>query len=152
LGASRRLRLGAAEVACGDASCGRRLRAKIFAYPEQALVLVAARFIGRPVRWTSTRSEASVSDIQARDHRTRAELAIDGDGRFLAIRVRATVNLGAYLSQYAPLVATSVGAPVQAGAYRFQAIDVTVTGVFTNTVPLDAYRGAGRRAPRRPPS
>jgi carbon-monoxide dehydrogenase large subunit len=69
-----------------------------------------------------------VSDIQARDHRTRAELAIDGDGRFLAIRVRATVNLGAYLSQYAPLVATGVGAPVQAGAYRFQAIDVTVTG------------------------
>jgi aerobic carbon-monoxide dehydrogenase large subunit len=62
------------------------------------------------------------------------------------------VNLGAYLSQYAQLVATSVGAPVQAGAYRFQAIDVTVTGVFTNTVPLDAYRGAGRRAPRRPPS
>jgi carbon-monoxide dehydrogenase large subunit len=117
---------------------------KIFAYPEQALVLVAARLTGRPVRWTSTRSEAFVSDTQARDHRTDAELAIDEDGRFLAIRVHATVNLGAYLSQYAPLVATGVGAPVQTGAYGFQAIDVVVKGVFTNTVPLDAYRGAGR--------
>jgi carbon-monoxide dehydrogenase large subunit len=117
---------------------------KIFAYPEQALVLVAARLIGRPVRWTSTRSEAFVSDTQARDHRTDAELAMDEEGRFLAIRVHATVNLGAYLSQYAPLVATGVGAPVQAGAYRFQAIDVAVKGIFTNTVPLDAYRGAGR--------
>jgi aerobic carbon-monoxide dehydrogenase large subunit len=117
---------------------------KIFAYPEQALVLAAARVTGRSVRWTSTRAEALVSDTQARDHRTDAELAIDGDGRFLAIRVRITADLGAYLSQYAPLVATCVGAPVQAGAYRFRAIDIGVCGIFTNTVPLDAYRGAGR--------
>jgi aerobic carbon-monoxide dehydrogenase large subunit len=117
---------------------------KIFAYPEHALVLAAARVTGRPVRWTSTRSEALVSDTQARDHRTDAELALDGEGRFLALRVRVTVDLGAYLSQYAPLVATGVGAPVQAGAYRFQAIDIGVKGIFTNTVPLDAYRGAGR--------
>jgi len=117
---------------------------KIFAYPEHALVLAAARVTGRPVRWTSTRAEALASDTQARDHRTDAELALDGEGRFLALRVRVTVDLGAYLSQYAPLVATGVGAPVQAGAYRFRAIDIGVQGIFTNTVPLDAYRGAGR--------
>jgi carbon-monoxide dehydrogenase large subunit len=117
---------------------------KIFAYPEHALTLLAARETGRPVRWTATRGEAFLSDIQARDHRTEAELALDAEGRFLAIRVRITANLGASLSQYAPLTATGVGAPVQAGAYRFQAIDIGVKGIFTNTVPVDAYRGAGR--------
>jgi carbon-monoxide dehydrogenase large subunit len=117
---------------------------KIFAYPEHALVLAAARVTGRPVRWTSTRAEALASDTQARDHRTDAELALDAVGRFLALRARVTVDLGAYLSQYAPLVATGVGAPVQCGAYRFQAIDIGVKGIFSNTVPLDAYRGAGR--------
>lgn len=117
---------------------------RIFAYPEHALVLVAARETGRPVRWTSTRGEAFLSDTQGRDHQTEAALALDADGHFLAMRVRTTVNLGASLSQYAPLTATGVGAPVQAGAYRFQAIDIGVRGVFTNTVPVDAYRGAGR--------
>ena len=117
---------------------------KIFAYPEHALVLAAARRIGRPVRWTATRTEAFLSDTQARDHHTKAELAIDAEGRFLAIRVRIIADLGACLSQYAPLTATGVGAPVQAGAYRFQGIDIGVKGAFTNTVPVDAYRGAGR--------
>lgn len=117
---------------------------KIFAYPEHAMVLCAARALGRPVRWTATRTEAFLSDTQGRDHRTEAALALDGSGRFLALSVQATVNLGAYLSQYAPLTATGVGAPVQAGAYRFRAIEIGVRGVFTNTVPVDAYRGAGR--------
>ncbi len=117
---------------------------RIFAYPEHALVLAAARVTGRPVRWTSTRAEALASDTQGRDHLTDAELALDGEGRFLALRARVTVDLGAYLSQYAPLVATGVGAPVQCGAYRFQAVDIGVKGIFSNTVPLDAYRGAGR--------
>ena len=117
---------------------------KIFAYPEQALVLCAARATGRPVRWESTRSEAFLSDTQARDHHTQAALALDHDGRFLALSVQVVVDLGACLSQYAPLVATGVGAPIQAGAYRFEAIEIGVRGVFTNTVPVDAYRGAGR--------
>ncbi|MBS0560164.1 MAG: xanthine dehydrogenase family protein [Proteobacteria bacterium] len=117
---------------------------KIFAYPEQALVLAAARTTGRPVRWTSTRAEAFLSDTQARDHRTEAELALDADGRFLAIRVQIAADLGSSLSQYAPLTATGVGAPVQGGAYRFQAIEIAVRGAFTNTTPVDAYRGAGR--------
>lgn len=117
---------------------------KIFAYPEQALVLCAARTTGRPVRWESTRSEAFVSDTQARDHHTEAALALDHAGRFLALSVHVVANLGACLSQYAPLTATGVGAPVQAGAYRFDALEISVRGVFTNTVPVDAYRGAGR--------
>lgn len=117
---------------------------RIFAYPEQALALFAARQTGRPVRWTATRAESFLSDTQARDHRTQAELALDGEGRFLALRVRIVADLGASLSQYAPLTTTGVGAPVQAGAYRMGAIDIGVTGIFTNTVPVDAYRGAGR--------
>lgn len=117
---------------------------KIFAYPEQALVLFAARALKRPVRWNACRSEAFLSDIQGRDHQTEAALALARDGRFLALSVHATVNIGAYLSQYTPLTATGVGAPVQAGGYGFEAIEIQVRGAFTNTVPLDAYRGTGR--------
>jgi carbon-monoxide dehydrogenase large subunit len=117
---------------------------KIFAYPEQALVLLAARALNRPVRWTAGRSESFLSDTQGRDHQTQAALALDRDGRFLALSVRATVNLGAYLSQYTPLTATGVGAPVQAGGYGFEAIEIEVRGAFTNTAPIDAYRGTGR--------
>jgi len=117
---------------------------KIFAYPEQALVLWAARALGRPVKWCASRREAFLSDTQGRDHVTDAALALDPDGRFLAFSVDTTVRLGAYLSQYTPFVATACGASVQAGAYRLGAVSVRVRGVFTNTVPLDAYRGSGR--------
>ena len=120
---------------------------KIFAYPEQALVLAAARAMGRSVRWTSSRAEALVSDIQARDHHTEAEIALDAEARFLAIRVRITVNMGAYLSQYAPLTATGVGAVVQGGAYRFQALEIDVKGVLTNTVPVDSFAAPGGPRP-----
>jgi aerobic carbon-monoxide dehydrogenase large subunit len=117
---------------------------KIYAYPEHALVLLAARAVGRPVRWAATRTEAFLSDTQGRGHTTEAALALDADYRFLALSVRPTVDLGAYFSQLTPVVATGVGAPVQGGAYRFQAIEINVRGVFTNKVPMDAYRGAGR--------
>ena len=117
---------------------------KIYAYPEHALVLLAARAVGRPVRWTATRTEAFLSDTQGRGHTTEAALALDETGRFLALSVRPTVDLGAYFSQLTPLVATGVGAPVQGGAYRFEAIEIDVRGIFTNKVPVDAYRGAGR--------
>ena len=96
-------------------------------------MLWAARLVGRPVRWCANRTEAFVSDTQGRDHDTEATLALDADGCFLAIRVQITVNLGAYLSQYSPFVATGCGAPVQAGGYCFRSTDIRVRGVFTNT-------------------
>jgi carbon-monoxide dehydrogenase large subunit len=117
---------------------------KIYAYPEHALVLLAARALGRPVRWTATRTEAILSDTQGRGHTTEAAMALDKDGRFLALSVNPTVDLGAYFSQLTPVVATAVGAPVQGGAYRFKAVAIHVRGIFTNKVPMDAYRGAGR--------
>ncbi|ETW23322.1 xanthine dehydrogenase family protein molybdopterin-binding subunit [Mycobacterium gastri] len=117
---------------------------KIYAYPEHALVLECARRLRRPVRWTATRSESFLSDTQGRGHITEATIALDKDGRFLALSVRPTVDLGAYLSQLAPLTATGVGAPVQTGAYRFQAVEINVRAMFTNNVPVDAFRGAGR--------
>lgn len=117
---------------------------RIFAYPEQALVLWAARLTGRTVRWCEDRREAFQTDTQARDHHTEAALALDAECRFLALSIDTIVGLGAYLSQYTPFTATTCGAAVQTGAYRVGAVDVRVTGVFTNTVPIDAYRGAGR--------
>lgn len=117
---------------------------KIYAYPEHALVLLAARATRRPVRWVSSRSEAFLSDTQGRGFTTEAELALDKEFRFLALSVRPTVDIGAYFSNITPVSATAVGAPVQGGAYRFQAIEINVRGVFTNKVPMDAYRGAGR--------
>ena len=118
---------------------------KIFLYPEHPLVLFAARELGCPVKWVAERSsDGFLSDTQGRDHVTKAELALDRDGRFLGLRVHTTANLGAYLSNYSPFVATDCGTIMLAGVYRTPAIHVQVTGVFTNTVPIDAYRGAGR--------
>ena len=117
---------------------------KIFPFPEQGLVLWAARRLKRPVRWNSDRSEAFLSDSHGRDNFSRAELALDRDGRFLALRVETVANLGAYLSQYAPYIPTEAGTYMLAGVYRFEAVHVLVKGVFTNTTPIDAYRGAGR--------
>lgn len=117
---------------------------KLFLYPEYVLCLFAARRLKRPVKWTSDRSEAFLSDTQGRDHITEAELALDAAGNFLGMRVNTIVNLGAYLSNYSPFVATAAGSPMLAGCYKTPAISVSVKAVFTNTVPVDAYRGAGR--------
>lgn len=117
---------------------------KIFLYPEYVLALLAARRLGRPVRWTSDRSEAFLSDDHGRDNLTRAEMAVDRDGRFLGLKVRTRANMGAYLSNYAPFVATEAGTNMLSGVYTVPAVDVGVEGVFTNTAPVDAYRGAGR--------
>jgi aerobic carbon-monoxide dehydrogenase large subunit len=117
---------------------------KIFVYPEQVLVLLAARRLGRTVKWIAQRSEGFLSDTQARAHLSRAELAVDGEGRFLALRVDTVADLGAYVSMYAPYVAAECGFPVICGAYTIPAVFVRVRGVLTNTVPVDAYRGAGR--------
>ncbi len=117
---------------------------KLFLYAEQALVCYAARKLGRPVRWTSDRAEAFLSDTHGRDHITQGELALDEDGKFLAMRLRNIANMGAYLSNFAPMIPTMAGTKVLASVYGFKAIYANVIGVFTNTVPVDAYRGAGR--------
>ena len=117
---------------------------KLFLYAEHALTCYAARKLGRPVKWASERSEAFLSDTQGRDNITAGEIALDADGRFLALRTRNVANMGAYLSTFAPMIPTMAGTKVLASVYGFQAIYANVIGVFTNTVPVDAYRGAGR--------
>lgn len=115
---------------------------KNFLYPEWILVLWAARRLGRTVCWVADRSEDFLSDTQGRDHHTTARLALDREGRFLALEVATVANLGAYLSGYAPGVPTNMTA--MGGVYAIPAFSAEVRGAFTNTVPVDAYRGAGK--------
>ena len=117
---------------------------KIFHYAEEAFVTFASRQIRRPVKWTSTRSEAFMSDAHGRDHKTKIELALDADNNFMAIRTDTYANMGAYLSTFAPSVPTWLHGTLMAGNYKTPLIYVNVKAVFTNTVPVDAYRGAGR--------
>jgi carbon-monoxide dehydrogenase large subunit len=117
---------------------------KIFVYPEETTAAWAARKIGRPVKWTADRSEAFLSDAHGRDHLTKAELALDANGTFLGLRVKTRANLGAYLSTFGSSVPTYLYGTLLAGQYRTPAIYVEVEGVYTNTAPVDAYRGAGR--------
>jgi carbon-monoxide dehydrogenase large subunit len=117
---------------------------KIFTYSEQVLVLWAARRLGRPVKWTGERQEGFVADSQGRDHVTTAELALDAEGRFLAIRASTLADMGAYLSPFAPVIPTEVSGIMLPGLYRMPAVYAEVKCVFTNSVPVDAYRGAGR--------
>jgi carbon-monoxide dehydrogenase large subunit len=113
-------------------------------YPEETIVAWAARRLRRPVKWVASRAESFLADNQARDHLTGAELALDGDGQFLALRVTTLANLGAYVSTFGAAIPSAIYSSLLAGPYRTPAIHVTVTGVFTNTLPTDAYRGAGR--------
>jgi aerobic carbon-monoxide dehydrogenase large subunit len=117
---------------------------KLFLYPEHVLVLWAAKKLGRPVKWTPDRSDAFMTDTQGRDNITRLELALDDELRFLGLDVEILANMGAYLSNFAPEIPTVSGAVMHSGVYAIPAIHVGVKGVFTNTVPVDAYRGAGR--------
>jgi len=117
---------------------------KIFLYAEHVLTCYAARKLGRPVKWVSERSEAFLSDTQGRDNITLGEIALDADDKFLALRTRNVANMGAYLSTFAPMIPTGAGTGVLASVYGFKAVYANVIGVFTNTVPVDAYRGAGR--------
>ena len=116
---------------------------KHMVHPEQPLIAWAARKTGRPVRWMSERGEGMVSDTQARDHVTHAELALDEEANFLGIRVSTTANLGAYVSNLGPVSPTLLYTRMLANAYRTPAIHAEVRGVLTNTVFTDAYRGAG---------
>src|ERR1700730_1573222 len=117
---------------------------KLFLYPEHILVLWAAKKVGRPVKWTPDRGDAFMTDTQGRDNVTRLELALDEELRILGLEVWLVANMGAYLSNFAPEIPTASGALMHSGVYAIPAIHVGVKGVFTNTVPVDAYRGAGR--------
>ncbi len=117
---------------------------KLFLYAEHVLTCFAARALNRPVKWAADRAESFLCDTQGRDNITLGELAIDKDGTFIALRTRNVSNMGAYLSTFAPYIPTYAGTSVLSSVYGFKAIHARVLGVFTNTVPVDAYRGAGR--------
>ncbi|MEO0501925.1 MAG: xanthine dehydrogenase family protein molybdopterin-binding subunit [Pseudomonadota bacterium] len=117
---------------------------KIFHYQEEAFCTFAAKACNRPVKWTSSRTEAFMSDAHGRDHVTKIELALDADNNFTALRCLTHANMGAYLSTFAPSVPTWLHGTLLAGNYRTPLIYTNVKAVFTNTVPVDAYRGAGR--------
>src|SRR5437588_860758 len=117
---------------------------KIFLYNEETICSWATRQIKRPVRWTSTRREAFQTDAHGRDHVTEAEMGFAADGKIVGLRVKTIANMGAYLSTFAPAVPTYLYATLLNGVYTIPAIHAHVTGVFTNTTPVDAYRGAGR--------
>ncbi|MEL6646044.1 MAG: xanthine dehydrogenase family protein molybdopterin-binding subunit [Pseudomonadota bacterium] len=117
---------------------------KIFHYQEEAFCTFAAKACNRPVKWTSSRTEAFMSDAHGRDHVTKIELALDADNNFTALRTETHANMGAYLSTFAPSVPTWLHGTLMAGNYKTPLIYVNVKAVFTNTVPVDAYRGAGR--------
>jgi carbon-monoxide dehydrogenase large subunit len=117
---------------------------KIYHYAEEAIVTWASAKVHRPVKWTAERTESFMSDAHGRDHVSTAEMAIDAQGTFLGLRVSTQANMGAYLSTFAPCVPTYLYATLLAGTYKTPVIYCEVKAVFTNTVPVDAYRGAGR--------
>jgi len=117
---------------------------KIFLYAEDTALVWASKRVGRPIKWTAERSESFLSDAHGRDHVSVAELAMDADGKFLALRVSTIANMGAYLSTFASAVPTILYATLLSGQYATPAIYAEVKAVFTNTAPVDAYRGAGR--------
>ncbi|UWQ99492.1 xanthine dehydrogenase family protein molybdopterin-binding subunit [Rhodobacteraceae bacterium S2214] len=117
---------------------------KIYHYGEEALVLAAAKKLGRTVKWTADRTEAFLTDAHGRDHVTKIELALDKDGNFLAFRTETHANVGAYLSNFSTATPTFLHGTLMAGNYTVPLVYVNVKAVFTNTAPVDAYRGAGR--------
>jgi aerobic carbon-monoxide dehydrogenase large subunit len=117
---------------------------KIYLYAEETAMVWASKRVNRPIKWVAERSESFLTDAHGRDHVTHAELALDKDGKFLALRVQTTANMGAYLSTFASCIPTILYATLLAGQYTTPAIWCEVTAAFTNTAPVDAYRGAGR--------
>src|ERR1041384_298853 len=132
-----KLRVIAPDVGAGFGS-------KIFIYPEEMVALWASKKVERPVKWTSDRTEAFLTDAHGRDHLTKAEMAFDKDNRITGLRVKTYANLGAYMSLFSSAVPTYLYATLLSGQYNIPAIHAEVITVYTNTVPVDAYRGAGR--------
>ncbi|MBV9541364.1 MAG: xanthine dehydrogenase family protein molybdopterin-binding subunit, partial [Alphaproteobacteria bacterium] len=117
---------------------------KIFIYPEETVCAWAAKKVNRPVRWTADRSESFLTDAHGRDHVTKAGMALDANGRITGLKVRTLANLGAYMSTFSSSVPTYLYATLLSGQYDIPAIYAEVDAVYTNTAPVDAYRGAGR--------
>jgi carbon-monoxide dehydrogenase large subunit len=117
---------------------------KIFHYPEEVIVPWVARAVNRPAKWVATRSESFMTDAHGRDHVTQAKLALTSDGTFTGLHVTTYANMGAYLSTFAPLIPTALYITLLSGLYKLPAIFGETYGTMTNTVPVDAYRGAGR--------
>ncbi|MGB7269343.1 MAG: xanthine dehydrogenase family protein molybdopterin-binding subunit [Albidovulum sp.] len=117
---------------------------KIYHYGEEALVLAASKKLGKPVKWTASRTESFLTDAHGRDHVTTIELATEKDGSFIAFRTETMANVGAYLSNFATVTPTFLHGTLMAGNYTVPNVYVNVKAVFTNTAPVDAYRGAGR--------
>jgi carbon-monoxide dehydrogenase large subunit len=117
---------------------------KIFIYPEEVVALWAARRVGRPVKWTSDRTESFLADAHGRDHITHAEMAFDADGKILGLRAKTIANIGGYMSTFSSAIPTYMYATLLSGQYAIPQIYCEVDAVYTNTVPVDAYRGAGR--------
>ncbi|AWM10749.1 xanthine dehydrogenase family protein molybdopterin-binding subunit [Bradyrhizobium symbiodeficiens] len=117
---------------------------KIFIYPEEMVALWASKKVGRPVKWTGDRTEAFLTDAHGRDHVTHAEMAFDAQNKILGLKVKTYANFGAYMSLFSSSVPTYLYATLLSGQYNIPAIHAEVVGVYTNTTPVDAYRGAGR--------
>src|SRR5439155_1261895 len=132
-----KLRVIASDVGGGFGS-------KIFIYPEEVVALWASKRVDRPVKWVCDRSEAFLADAHGRDHVTHAEMAFDADGRITGLKVKTIANLGAYMSTFSSSIPTYLYATLLSGQYDIPAIYCEVDAVYTNTVPVDAYRGAGR--------
>jgi len=137
-----RLPESAFHVVCTDLGGGFGTRG--YAYPEHAAICLAAREIGRPVRWRADRSENFLSEVHGRDSVTEAELALDRDHHFIGLRIRTIANVGAYLSHFGACVPALSGARAATGVYDIPNLDHEVRMLFTHTAPVDAYRGAGR--------
>jgi aerobic carbon-monoxide dehydrogenase large subunit len=138
------LKIDAAKVRILTPDVGGGFGMKAFFYPEYAMAAWASRLLGRPVKWTGERSETFLADVMGRDHVTEAELALDADGRILGMKVETTANLGAYSSLFGPFIPTGAALKVLPGVYDVKHLVYRVKGTFTNTTPVDAYRGAGR--------
>src|SRR5215468_543927 len=117
---------------------------KIFIYPEEVVALWASKRAGRPVKWVCDRSEAFLADAHGRDHVSHAEMAFDEGGKITALKVKTIANLGAYMSTFSSSIPTYLYATLLSGQYDIPAIYCEVDALYTNTVPVDAYRGAGR--------
>ncbi len=142
--ASHTLKIDPTQVRVVTPDVGGGFGMKTFYYPEQALCLWAARRVGKPVKWIGERGESFVSDTMGRDHVTNVEMAFDEEYRITGMRVDTVANMGAYLSNFGPFIPTLAAIKVMPGVYDIKALYARVRGVFTHTVPVDAYRGAGR--------
>src|SRR5438067_2479013 len=138
------LKIGSPKLRVRTGDVGGGFGMKIFVHPEYPMIVWASRTLKRTVKWIPDRQEAFQSDVQGRDHVSIAEMALDGDAKFLGCRITTYAALGAYLNHFSVFIPTLAGSSMLNGLYTTPAIYVNVKGVMTNTVPTDAYRGAGR--------